>query len=379
MFNWAKQQLANVAGTQEPIHGAGAFHSVAEQAKETPYTEIQRDGFKWKEVDGNFVQTQTFYYTADNGKMGMCQVIYSNVTGLRATCQFNSKVFSSDPSKPHVWCSDQIQNPEFSEDYVSFYGDGCAVEMSEDGNTWTIKSMVNEACLVNLTITRESPGYHIGKDGYSTYGTDSANPWGSMRHAFWPRCKVEGTCTTSEGAIDFKGRAFYVYALQGMKPHHAAARWNFLSFQGPTYSANVMEFTTPASYDFSKVSIGAIAKDGEIVVAGPITTCEHTKTIKDEVTEWDAPDHMKFTWEGQTKDGTAISASMDGKFDHADCVDVMAEVPTFVKKVVAGAAGTKPYIYQFSTEHSKTPLKLKIGDEEICEEGICFAEASFVS
>ena len=29
-------------------------------------------------------------------------------------------------------------------------------------------------------------------------------------------------------------------------------------------------------------------------------------------------------------------------------VDVMAEVPAFVKQIVAAAAGTKPYIYQVS-------------------------------
>ncbi|KAL1895380.1 putative cell survival pathways protein [Ceratocystis pirilliformis] len=381
MFNWAKQQLANVAGTQEPIHGAEAFHSIAEKAKEieTPYTEISREDIEWKVMDSTCVETQTFYFMTDSGLIGMCQVIYSNVGGLRTTCQFTSKIFSTDPSKPTLWCSNQLENPEFSEDSCSFYADGCAVELSDDGNSWSIKSMTDDRCLVNLTVTRETPGYQIAKDGLSTYGTDSENPWGSMRHAFWPRCKTEGTLTTADGAIDFKGKAFYVYALQGMKPHHAAARWNFISFQGETYSANVMEFITPAAYENSKVSVGAIVKDGEIITAGPITTCEHTKTNHDEETGWDVPENFKFTWEGQTKDGKPVSASIEGQFDPLDRIDVMAEVPGFVKKIVANAAGTKPYIYQYSTHKSKLPLKLKIGDQEITEQGVPFAEASFVS
>ncbi len=32
-----------------------------------------------------------------------------------------------------------------------------------------------------------------------------------------------------------------------------------------------------------------------------------------------------------------------------DRVDIMAEVPKFVKQIVAGAAGTRPYIYQVGT------------------------------
>lgn len=42
-----------------------------------------------------------------------------------------------------------------------------------------------------------------------------------MRHAFWPRCQVEGNIITPAGPLDVKGRGFFVHALQGMKPHHA--------------------------------------------------------------------------------------------------------------------------------------------------------------
>jgi hypothetical protein len=76
----------------------------------------------------------------------------------------------------------------------------------------------------------------------------------------------------------------------------------------------------------------------------------------------------------------------------------MAEVPGFIKKIVAGAAGTKPYIYQvcihnpspqvdyinsdrtqYSPHETKVVLKVKIGDEEVVEEGRLFTEATFIS
>ena len=64
---------------------------------------------------------------------------------------------------------------------------------------------------------------------------------------------------------------------------------------------------------------------------------------------------------------------------YTDRVDVMAEVPGFVKKIVAGAAGTKPYIYQYPSGQKKVTLKLKLGDgQEVVEEGSYFSEASFI-
>lgn len=175
-------------------------------------------------------------------------------------------------------------------------------------------------------------------------------PWGSMRHAFWPRCTCEGTMTTPEGAIDFTGQAFYVYALQGMKPHHAAAAWNFCNFQGPTYSATVMEFTTPPSYGSTRVTLGAVVKDGEIITANCKSTATHLKKDGDPEGEWPAPSEIKYTWSGKNKDEKDVEAVLEGPLgERLDRVDVMAEVPGFVKKIVASAAGTRPYVYQVSS------------------------------
>lgn len=89
--------------------------------------------------------------------------------------------------------------------------------------SYSIKSATNEASIVNLTVTQIAPGFQVGRDGKTYFGTDLKNPWGSMRHAFWPRCKVEGSIITKGGELDFKGRGFFAHALQGMKPHHAGS------------------------------------------------------------------------------------------------------------------------------------------------------------
>lgn len=72
-------RVANVAGTQEPIYGPSAIQSVDKQAEATPFTELRPQDLKWTAMDSTSVETQTFYLIADNGHVGMVQVIYSNV------------------------------------------------------------------------------------------------------------------------------------------------------------------------------------------------------------------------------------------------------------------------------------------------------------
>ena len=149
------------------------------------------------------------------------------IRGLRTTCHFNTKIFYPDSKKPNLWSSDTLSNYGFDDEQVCFYADGCALDLSEDGMSYTIKSATNEASIVNLKVARKTPGFQAGKDGKSYFGTDLDNPWGSMRHAFWPRCDVQGSIITKDGEVDFNGRAMFVHALQGMKPHHAGMHATF--------------------------------------------------------------------------------------------------------------------------------------------------------
>ena len=142
-------------------------------------------------------------------------------SGIRTTCQFNSKVFHPPGSgKPHLWCSDALEHADFGADKLCFVADGCAVTLSEDGASYAVKSARNEKCLVDVTVARAAPGFQAGADGTSHFGSDPENPWGSMRHVFWPRCEVSGGFATADGRVEFQ-RGMFVHALQGMKPHHA--------------------------------------------------------------------------------------------------------------------------------------------------------------
>ncbi|KAK5004369.1 putative cell survival pathways protein [Elasticomyces elasticus] len=377
MMNWAKKALADVAGTQEPIYGSSAIRSVSDQAKTTSYTEISKDDLKWAAMDSTCVETQTFYLMADDGHIGMVQVIYSNVAGIRTTCQFNTKVFYPDKATPILWSSDPLDKHSFDENMCCFRAQGCSADLSQDGESYTIKSSTNRKSIVDLKVTKDAPGFVVGNDGTSYFGTDPQKPWGRMRHAFWPRCRVEGSILTQGGELDFKGRGFFVHALQGMKPHHAAARWNFVNFQSPTYSAVMMEYTTPPSYGSTVVSVGGIATQGKIICAGSSNNAKHDEIKGDPENSWPEPGSVAFTWSGKTRDGQAVEADVHGSLgERLDRVDVMAEVPKFVKQIVAGAAGTKPYIYQYGP---KLTLRIKIGDEVKKEEGILFTEATFIS
>jgi hypothetical protein len=138
-----------------------------------------------------------------------------------------------------------------------------------------------------------------------------------------------------------------------------------------------MEFTTPASYASTVVRVAGIATDGKLLFANTEGDIKHTETKHDAETSWPEPTSASYHWTGKTDDGKDITADISGPLEkHIDRVDVMAEVPGFVKAIVASAAGTKPYIYQYAP---KMTIKIKVGDEVKEEEGTLFTEATFIS
>ena len=112
-----------------------------------------------------------------------------------------------------------------------------------------------------------------------------------------------------------------------------------MDFQSPTFSAVMMEFTTPPSYGSSVVSVGGIVKDNELLFAGSSNSVTHTEIREDP--DWPEPGAVKFVWNGRTKDGKPATAELSGGLGkRLDKVDVMAEVPGFVKAIVGGVVGS---------------------------------------
>lgn len=109
----------------------------------------------------------------------------------------------------------------------------------------------------------------------------------------------------------------------------------------------MMEFTTPPSYGSTLVNVGGVVKDDKILYAGPTNTAKHLETITDQENDWPEPTSVKYTWDGKGKDEKEVHAELEGSLGkRLDRIDVMFEVPGFVKSFVGTVAGTKPYIYQ---------------------------------
>lgn len=128
-----------------------------------------------------------------------------------------------------------------------------------------------------------------------------------------------------------------------------AARWNFANFQSPTYSAVMMEYTTPPAYGSTVVNVGGIVENGEILFAGATNSAQHTESKDDPENDWSEPVSVRFLWNGKTKDDKLVEAELSGNLGkRLDKIDIMAKVPGIIKTIVGGVAGTKPYIYQVS-------------------------------
>jgi hypothetical protein len=110
-----------------------------------------------------------------------------------------------------------------------------------------------------------------------------------------------------------------------------------------------MEFTTPPSYGSTVVNVGAIATDDKIIFGGADNTVEHTESKEDEEVSWPEPTSTKYVWRGKTADGQDAVAEWAGPLGaRLDRVDVMGELPGFIKSLASTASGTRPYIYQVS-------------------------------
>ena len=269
------------------------------------------------------------------------------------TVQLNVKLFkhkeTGDPAVDNLWMSDSLENYGFDEEQVSLYADGASVSLNEASDEYSFKAARNDNAIIDLVFKRASPGFQVGEDGTTYYGTDPENPWGEMRHRFWPRCKVTGNIITPDKTYDFAGKGCFIHAIQGMKPHHAAAKWDFVTFQTPTYSAILMEFITPEAYGSAKITVGGIVKDDEILFAGANTAVTHLESKEDPETLWPEPISAEYSWEGKNKDGGEISAALRGPLGaRIDRIDILQHIPGIIKSLVGGVVGTRPYVYQVS-------------------------------
>lgn len=415
VYPWIYNSISSATGLAEPEYGPSAFHSVADSVVDIqPFTETTPADFNWLHPETTNVETQTFYFSNEI-HWGFAQIIHSNIVGVYTTAQLSVKIFKHNDSKSEkIWTTDPLVN--FQPNGQDFISDDLNFKFEYNEETkeekFILKANVNKESRLDLIFKRKSPGFKIGGNGVSVFGYKLEEPWGIMRHAFWPRADVNGTITTikksastvnddnddksttdeseaEDEVIKFEnGKGMFVMALQGMKPHHAASRWEFLNFQSKNYSVVLMQFTTPASYGSKIVSVGCVAKDDEILAATVNNKIAHVKTENDEETGWNPPTEIKFILNGPGSKATdeeiksgkfkSLTATIEGKLNFIyDKIIIMAEIPNIVKNLVSGIVGIKPVIYQFDNT-----LKLKLelpNGEMIEEEGDAISETTFIS
>lgn len=390
--SWIKSGVAAVAGTAEPEYGSEAVQSVCSRVTaETALGVYAPEDYKWARPEwGSNVETQTFYIiTATH--VCFVQIIHSNPTGLSYTAQFTCRVFNIDDATQNAWSSATLEDFGVENEGRDFKAKGVTVRLSEDLESYHLKMNCSKDTIVDVTVTRAVDGFKIGKDGTTTYGTDPAKPWGSMRHLFWPRCEASGVILVRGAPVTVDGGAAqFIHALQGMKPHHAARRWNFCNFQGAKLSATMMEFTTPQSYGDTVVNVGGIADAStkSILAATAENQATHVGSKVDPDTAWPEPTQISFTWNGAAAADTArkvkatLSTGQDLPSRRLERVDVLAEIPPWLKKIAHGVSGTKPFIYQYLERDAvlKVTTTGPDGKDEVVEDkGTLFIEATFIS
>lgn len=276
------------------------------------------------------------------------------------------------------------------------------------------------------------PDYSAGTDGY-------------LVHRFWPRCHVTGHLVINGQLQELEGsRAIFVHAIQGMRPNLIASRWNFCNFQSvrsstepssqdddPGVSLTLMEFTSvPGSYGPPQtVSIGSIVVGDKLIglSCSPnphdsvvAKTIHQAPLFHDPDTGYNVPSYIKFEWlapllpsatdhSDQTIQSTHQSASAEINLDLeakkvsdaesyvtkglVEKVDVMAQIPYLVKKVIAAVAGARPFIYTWLNPVSATidlpsitslPSQVNAESKEennirLTVNGYLFNEATFIS
>ncbi|KAI5956087.1 SVF1 [Candida margitis] len=384
MFKWIQGGISAVAGTQEPEYGPDAIHPVTKRIPEESKTKgnyhrvTKPDDFNWQSPNYTNVETQTFYFTDLATKnVGFVQIIHSNVMGVHTTAQFTFRLYNIDDPSKNIWTSTKLENFKIVDGF-NFEADNLKFEMIND-KTYKLRSFVCNESIVEFEIERLTDGVIFGDDGMTFYGDDINQPWGSMRHLFWPRCSVNGRVLTKKlGEVKItNGYTMFVMALQGMKPHHAAKSWNFMNFQSGNYAAIQMEFTTPKSYANTKVNIGLVTDNEKVLFATIDNQVVHLDSEIDSV-GWPVPKSIEFDYIDPLS-GNSVAKVTGPLKSLIERVDVMAEIPQFVKNIVSGVAGAKPYIYQYSNEFEIEILDKNKDRDEGKEKGIGFTEVTFIS
>lgn len=328
----------------------------------------------------------------------------------------------------NVWKSKNVDQFQVLPDKRSCKSSAFSVTCKdlEDGSQqYEISATLDNELQLMYTVKRSASakGWKLGqgdKGGFSYFGENPAAPVGHVVHRFWPHVQVSGMVVLKGRAIDANGQGMFVQAIQGMRPNLVASKWNFANFQSREFggsSAVLMEFTTIPDYGKvaddghrvpQTVTIGSIVCQGQLVaVVGatraadadrlPPTYAEHETLTLDPDTGYQVPQSIQYVLQGPALIGEAAGQDVQAKLRvelgaptqmHGliEKVDVLAEIPYMVKKLVNYVAGTKPYIYQTLNPVAMTlacpeavAKALNLPETSVTLQGTLFEEHTFIS
>ncbi|ODO09873.1 hypothetical protein I350_02095 [Cryptococcus amylolentus CBS 6273] len=399
-------------------------------SSQTGFGELTSDDTAWLNTnDAGFqTETQTWYTVLADGSVVMVQIIWSylGVFLIPATTQITFKHYNP-ATKKSIWKSVNASKSKF--DRQNCKADEFEIKHTgtpATDETYSITAHLEKDVQISVQFTKPSsaPGFKLGsgpEGGVSTFGKDKLKRDGYVVHRFHPLVKSSGTLVLSGAIVDMAGEGMFVHAIQGMRPNLVASTWNFAFFTTApgqedeklgAVRAIQMEFETTEDYGpkgpksgQTKVNIGCVYSSKTDPVpflitgqthtpagvedypapSSDVSTASHLNAVVDGETGYSAPGGLEFNWAGDSRDGTGRASAraviekagkVVGEGGLIEKVDVLHEIPYVIRKGLAAATGTKPFIYQY---HNPTTLEVTRGEETVSVKGWIFNEASFVN
>jgi len=347
------------------------IHVASDLAKDDIYSDVNPKDLQWTLASGSSTETQTFYLATKEGHFAFVQMIHSNIGLWKPTIQFTSRFFGEGIN---TFKSVNMSNFKLSPDRRSATADNMSIVLNSECNKYTV-TLTHKELIVSFEFELIDRGFKIG-EGKTYFGQDKST--GFVEHKFWPKGNVKGNMIVDGREFDVTGVGLFVHAIQGMRPHLIASRWNFVNFQSDVASLSMCEFETTPHYGSKKINQGSLIVNNKLVGVSVKNAAQFMETELDPETNYNIPTKIKYTWEGKTLETDEdFSAFLEIKLGvPMDKIDVLNEVPYFLKKIVQ-AFVAKPYVYQWFNE---TEAHVKIGDdEELIAQGKLFSECSFIS
>ncbi|KAF9428131.1 putative cell survival pathways protein [Podila epigama] len=338
------------------------------------YSDLTKQDLEWTIAPTASTETQTFYCINQEGQFGYVQLIHSNlgIWGTPVSVQLTARFCGEGLNK---FFSVNLTNFTLSADKLSASTNLMSITRSADGDKFTIQVTNPPDLIVSLTFERVAKGYKIG-EGKSFFGD------GYVSHKFWPACKVAGMMIVEGKAYDMGGEGTVIHAIQGMRPHLVASKWNFADFVGKNAETShraklgLMQFTTPEFYGSFTVTQGSLVLDDKLIAVTVDNKSEYVSTKLDEETGYHPPTELNYIWEGKTLEGGKPFKAVLNVKPKGLCqkVDLLAEIPWALRKIVSTFVA-KPIIYQWYDEASAV---ITVGDEQHKIHGHVYHEATFV-